>query len=209
VKLSILLPSHNDRNINSFIEQLEKLYIPYEIVICNDRDMRGKGWAIRQALLQAKGDVVAFIDGDGDIPARMLSRMLPFLEDFDIVVGSKRIWKAPLLRKMITHLSRMFIRFLFGLNVDTQTGIKLFKRSAICCWRMNGFIFDVEILARAKRRGVRMIEVPIEAEITKQMSWGALWRTFTESLILWLALSSRAESSMMTLQDVSDTAKLF
>jgi glycosyltransferase involved in cell wall biosynthesis len=186
--LSILLPNHNEKKINLFIEEVEKILPAHEIIIASDRVGRGKGWAVREALQHAKGDQIAFLDSDGDIPPRMLLRLIPFLDDFDVVVGSKRITKAPLHRKIITHLSRIYIRLFFGLVVDTQTGIKLFRREAIEEWKTDGFFFDVEILAKAKRKCMRMIEVPIEVEIKEKMSGKILWRTLCESLCLMFRL---------------------
>lgn len=167
-----------------FVKEVEKELPAHEIIIASDRAGRGKGWAVREALQHAKGDRIAFLDSDGDIPPRMLRRLIPFLDDFDVVVGSKRIWKAPWHRKIITHLSRIYIRLFFGLTCDTQTGIKLFRREALDSWKENSFIFDVEILAKAKKKGMKIIEVPIEAEIKNPMSRKALWNTFLGSIRL-------------------------
>lgn len=183
--LSILIPSHNEENIHAFVEELEKLFPgAHEIIVASDREGRGKGWAVREAILIAQGDEIAIIDGDGDIPARMLARLFPFLEDYDCVVGTKRMSRAPLQRKVITYLSRIYLRVFFGLSVETQTGIKLFRKSALQYWKTDGFLFDIEILRNARRKGMTMIEVPIEAEIKVRLSWKAVWRTFWESITL-------------------------
>lgn len=190
--LSILLPSHNEEGIEAFVEEVERVLPADQIIIARDRYSRGKGWAVREALLHARGDQIAFLDSDGDIPPRMLKRLLPFLEDYDCVVGSKKIYRAPWHRKIITHLSRLYIRIAFGLNVDTQTGIKLFRSEALEYWKTDGFFFDVEVLAKAKRRGMRIIEVPIEAEIKSGMSLKAIYLTLRESVWLWFRLLSHA-----------------
>lgn len=182
--LSIILPNKSEPHIHKFIEEVERILPANEVLISNDPLGRGKGWAIREALLHAKGDIVAFIDSDGDIKARMLLRMLPFIEDYDAVVGSKRITRAPLHRRVLTYASRLYIRLMFGIPFDTQTGIKVFRRSALNYWRTNGFLFDVEILAIAMRRKLKIIEIPIDVEIRKSMSHRAIWRTFCESLCL-------------------------
>jgi glycosyltransferase involved in cell wall biosynthesis len=182
--LSILLPNHNELNIHEFVDECVALGIASEIIVCTDRYGKGKGWATREALKQATGDSIALLDSDGDIPARMLLRLLPFLEDFDVVVGTKRVNHRYIWRRVVTHLSRIYIRGLFGIQVETQTGIKLFRRKALTDWVADGFIFDCEILAKAKRFGMRMIEVPIEAEISAKIMKGAIWRTLKESLTL-------------------------
>jgi len=129
------------------------------------------------------------LDGDGEISARMLLRLLPFLEDFDVVVGSKRITHAPLRRKIMTHVTRIWFRFLFGVQVDTQTGIKLFRRTALESldwnWESNGFCFDLEIISRLQKKGVKIVEVPIECFIRRQLPFKRIWIMFKESLWLW------------------------
>lgn len=186
--LSILIPSSNEVNIHNFIEEIELSMVNpiggYEIIIASDAERKGKGWALRRALENAKGDLIAFIDGDGDIQPRMLWRLFPFLMDFDIVVGSKKMTRAPLQRKIITHLSRLYIRILFGIGVDTQTGIKLFHREALREWKTDGFGFDIEILRNAKRRGMRMIEIPVDAEIKEKMTWRVVCKTLIETVLM-------------------------
>ena len=187
--LSIILPNHNEFNIEAFIREEVEANLPVgEIIVSCDSQSKGKGWALKEALAEAKGDQIAFIDGDGDIPARMLLRLLPFLEDFDVVVGSKRITYAPLRRKIMTHVTRIWFRFLFGVQVDTQTGIKLFRREALealdWSWESNGFIFDAEIIARLQKKGFRIVEVPIECVIRRQLPISRIFKIFGESL--WL-----------------------
>jgi glycosyltransferase involved in cell wall biosynthesis len=182
--LSIILPSHREPEIHRFVDRVAERFPACEIIVSSDSEGRGKGWAIRQAIAHARGEEIAFLDGDGDIHPRMLLRLVPFLEDFDVVVGTKRINHRHLSRRVITTLSRIYIRTIFGLTCDTQTGIKLFRRAAIMDWKTDGFLFDVEILANAQKNGCRIVEVPIEAEITERMSRRAVWKTFLESLTL-------------------------
>ena|SRR3990167_1506974 len=195
--LSIILPNHNEPQIHAFVKEVENRLPVTEIIVSCDQESKGKGWAIREGLAEAKGDQIALLDGDADIPARMLLRLLPFLEDFDVVVGSKRITRAPLRRKIMTHVTRIWFRFLFGVQVDTQTGIKLFRRTALDAldggWEANGFIWDAEVIARLQRQGFKIVEVPIECEIRRQLTFKTIFRIFFESLWLRYRLSFRAK----------------
>jgi glycosyltransferase involved in cell wall biosynthesis len=186
--LSVLIPTRNEKFVMQFAEEIEKTIPVSEIIMSSDPDSRGKGWALREAFNVSRGDTIAFIDGDGEIPCRMLKRLIPFLEDFDVVVGSKRITHSPFRRKIMTHITRIWFRFLFGVYVDTQTGIKLFRRSALDslegCWESNGFVFDCEIIARLQKKGCSMVEVPIECEIRRQVAFKTIFRIAGESI--WL-----------------------
>lgn len=192
--LSVLVPNRNEANIQMFLSECEKILPAHEIVISNDTEGKGKGWALREAFQASIGDQICFIDGDGDIEPRMLLRLLPFLDDFDAVVGSKRIApNAPMRRKVMTHVTRWWFRLLYGVKVDTQTGIKLFRRKALNVfskyWESNGFIFDCEIISNLQKKGYRIVEVPVEAEIKKQLAFKTIFRIFMESLWLKLRLS--------------------
>ena len=174
MRLTVIVPSKNEKNVVQMVDDIEKLS-PAQIVIYNDRYGRGKGWAIREALKEATGDVICFIDADRDIPARMINRLIPFLEDYDIVIGKKRLtgsWQ----RKVITLFSRVFIGLVFGLWIQTQVGIKVFKRSALPSWDNDSFAFDIEILSKAKKAGMRIIEVPVEVSINKGMPLSSIFK---------------------------------
>ena len=191
--LSIILPNHYEATIHEFIAEVEGRFPCCEIIISNDSESKGKGWAIREALRHCKGDQIAMLDGDGEIPARMLLRLLPFLEDFDVVVGSKRLAKtSPLRRKIMTHVTRIWFRFLCGVQVDTQTGIKIFRRLALDAldwsWESNGFIYDCEVIARLQKKGFKIVEVPIECEIRRQLAFKTIFRIAGESVWLWFRL---------------------
>jgi glycosyltransferase involved in cell wall biosynthesis len=189
--MSILIPSKDEPNIQETVAEIEKLFPQAEIIVCNDRYGNGKGWAIRQAVLHCKGDIICFIDGDMDIHPRMIFRLIPFLKDYDIVLGRKQIRKR-LSRRILTILSRIYIRFLFGLPYDTQTGIKLFKKSVIPYWSSNSFSFDVEIIGLAHKNKVSIIEVPVEVtdrgKSAKAVKLSNVLKALLESFKIWINL---------------------
>ena len=188
MSLSILIPCKEEPKIHLMVEKTAKCFPEAQIIVCNDRLGHGKGWAVRQALAEATGEYIAFIDGDLDIHPRMLERLIPFLEDYDIVVGKKNVRRS-FSRRIITRLSRLYIRLLFGFDFDTQTGIKIFHRYALLPWKSDSFIFDLEILVKARSKGLQMAEVPVEVtdhgSSSKPMRLANIFRTFKESLIIF------------------------
>jgi len=171
------------------MEELERMYghMGLQLITFNDHDSHGKGYAVRHAMLCVTGDLVCFMDADGDIHPKMLFRLLPFIADYDIVVGVKPIsghWS----RRLLTFFSRMYLAVAFGVKCDTQTGIKLFRRDAIQPWYSDGWLFDLEILSMAMKRDLRMVEVPVDATPSKKMHFTSIWKTFRESVTLWLEL---------------------
>jgi len=140
---------------------------------------RGKGHAVRQGLLSAKGDVRGFTDADASTPISELDRVLPALQSgSDVVIGSRAIkdpateLDAHLHRRLIGRAFNGLLRILVGLRdqdgrplADTQCGFKWFTADA--CEAIfsratdDGFAFDVEVLLLAKRldRPVREMAV--------------------------------------------------
>lgn len=189
MQLSILIPSKDEPKIKEMVRITEEEFPEaQQIIVCNDSLGKGKGWAVREALKHATGDVICLIDGDLDIHPRMIKRLIPFLKEYDIVVGRKQV-RGSLGRRILTKCSRLYIKLLFGVTNDTQTGIKLFKDYALLPWETDGFMFDLEILAKARMKGLQIIEVPVEVtdhgSTSKPMKLRNVIRAFKESLRLW------------------------
>ena len=186
-RISIISPTRNKRVSKGMETTLCDLYPQARVIMVEDLDCKGKGWAVRQGLKQAEHSIVVFIDGDFDIHPKMIKRLLPFLEDYDVVVGTKNIYALPFRRKIITFLSRLYIRFMFGLTIDTQTGVKAFRMD-LPAWNTDGYAFDIELLAKLKKSGATMVEVPIEAIIKNSMPLKAIWKTLIDSIKIRLSL---------------------
>jgi glycosyltransferase involved in cell wall biosynthesis len=185
--MTILIPSKNEPLICDIIRAAEKEFPDAQIVVSNERDGRGKGWNVRKALEYAKGDIVAIIDGDMDIHPRMIKRMLPFLDDYDVVVGKKQV-RGLLSRRLLTILSRLYIWLMFGFNIDTQTGVKVYKRAALQNWHSDSFAYDIEVLHRARQRGFTIIEVPVDVCNSRGMKLKSVLRCLIESIRIRFSL---------------------
>ncbi|HAX68811.1 MAG TPA: glycosyltransferase family 2 protein [Anaerolineales bacterium] len=134
---------------------------------------RGKGNAIRRGILEAQGEYRFICDADLSMPIEELPKFLPpTLADFDIAIGSREApgairYNEPSYRHLggraINLVIRMFI--LPGLN-DTQCGFKCFHADAAeTLFRQQtlpGWSFDIEILYLARRKKLRLREIPIQ-----------------------------------------------
>lgn len=133
----------------------------------------GKGAAIRQGALAARGAQIFFCDADLSMPIDLLPRFLPPEGSAaDIVIASReapgaRRFGEPALRHLMGRVFNRLVQALVlpGLD-DTQCGFKRLTRAAaqeICGdLRLAGWGFDVELLALARVRGYTIAEVPID-----------------------------------------------
>jgi glycosyltransferase involved in cell wall biosynthesis len=134
---------------------------------------RGKGYSVRNGLLQAAGDIVMFTDADLSAPMEEAERLFTALEDgADVAIGSRWLEKQrqtihqPLYRRFFGRCFNWVTRMVMGLPFkDTQCGFKAFKRSAaqiiFRLQRIERWGFDPEILFIAQKLGYDIREVPV------------------------------------------------
>jgi len=201
--LSVVIPAYNEEarigeSLRRIIPYLRSLHRPFELIVVDDgsRDgtievvrgsingcdrvrilrnkrNRGKGYAVRRGMLEAKGKYVLFTDADLSTPIDELGRFLTWLNDgYDIAIGSRRVSGArievhqPLLRETMGKIFAWLTNFLLVKDIsDITCGFKCFRRSVardlFSRQKLSGWSFDAEILFIAKRRGYKIKEVPI------------------------------------------------
>lgn len=136
---------------------------------------RGKGAAVRRGMLEARGQIRVMCDADGSMPPEQLPRLLaPIIAcKAEISIGSryaegaKTDKKQPAYRVMWSRLCNKVIQRSLVPGVrDTQCGFKAFTaqaaRDLFSVARIDGWAFDLEILALAKRRDYQVAEVGVE-----------------------------------------------
>ena len=135
---------------------------------------KGKGYALKQGVLASKGELVLASDADLSTPIEELSSLLPLISnhEYDVVIGSRAlktstiIIKQPWWRQGMGKIFNRIVTLLVleGFN-DTQCGFKLFSgeaaRSLFKGARIDRFAYDVEILAMARKKDYRILEIPI------------------------------------------------
>jgi dolichyl-phosphate beta-glucosyltransferase len=155
-------------------------------VLRNGRN-RGKGYSVRRGLRAAQGAAILLCDADLSAPIDQLDRLWRAHEDgVDVVIGSRDVPGAhvnprqPLGRRVAARCFRALRRMLMLREIrDTQCGFKLLSRRAaqdiVAFMQVDGWLFDVEMLAVARRRGWRIREV------------GVVWRNDADSRLRTLS----------------------
>jgi dolichyl-phosphate beta-glucosyltransferase len=144
------------------------------VTVIGAPERRGKGRGVREAMAVSRGRVVGFVDADDKTPIQELDRLLPWLEQgCDVVIGSRAAQGARIERPQRLYRrvgSRAFGLFmhlavgLWGLS-DTQCGFKFFRgdvgRDLFARQRIDGYMFDVEILYLAQLGGLGVKEIGV------------------------------------------------
>jgi dolichyl-phosphate beta-glucosyltransferase len=135
---------------------------------------RGKGHALRKGVFASRGEAVLLTDADLSTPIEELSKLLLLIYDnkCDVAIGSRAlalseiIEKQPWWRQSMGKLFNKIVKVLIVDDFrDTQCGFKVFSgdaaRNLFSQAQIDRFAYDVEILALAKKKGYRILEVPI------------------------------------------------
>jgi len=140
---------------------------------------RGKGFAVKQGVKESHGRYVAFADCGCCIPYDYLLKGIDMIKneqlDIDIAHASRKLKKSTIVEQQNFYrriCSLMFKWFLVkvmktcGEFTDTQCGFKVYRgeiaRQLYELCITDGFMFDIEIILRAQKKGFRISEFPIE-----------------------------------------------
>ena len=203
MRFSLCIPMYNENAVIAATAHELDAYMSanfedYEILFCDDgsRDScgdtvralnlpnvrvvgyetnRGKGYAVRTAMLAATGDVRMFTDADLAYGCEVIGRVAEqFLlhPEADLVLGSRNLSKdgyegyTPLRRLM----SKVYLRVLcivggFRLS-DSQCGCKAFRGAAaekiFARCEVDRFAFDFEAILWAVKYGMKIVEMPVK-----------------------------------------------
>lgn len=149
------------------------LQVPHLRVIDNPEN-HGKGYVVRQGLLEAKGQYRVFLDADGSTSITHLETCLPQMEaGYDVVIGSRDIEGAfvqvhqPRYREVMGNGGNVLIRIVLGLwsYPDTQCGFKMLSGKAAeqVASRMvvDRFGFDFELVILSLKLGFKVKQMPV------------------------------------------------
>lgn len=143
---------------------------PRFVVLHEERN--GKGNAVRRGMIEARGEYRFICDADLSMPIEDLPKFLPpAIGDFDIAIGSREApgsirYNEPSYRHIGGRAINLAIRSLIlpGLN-DTQCGFKCFRADVteelFHKQTLTGWSFDIELLHLARRKKLRIREIPI------------------------------------------------
>ncbi len=134
----------------------------------------GKGAAVKTGMLAGRGDYLFICDADLAMPIEEISKFLPTgsnPQPYDIAIASREAagavrYNEPAYRHIMGRVFNFLVQVLAVSGIqDTQCGFKCFTRKAaqhiFPLQQIDGWGFDVELLYIARRKNLRMIEVPI------------------------------------------------
>jgi glycosyltransferase involved in cell wall biosynthesis len=201
------------RTVENALGVLEKLNADFEVIIVDDgscdrtgqiadeiarrntsvkvvhhqRNL-GYGAALRSGFKAATKELVFYTDGDGQFDMSEMPPLLPLMEQYDIVSCYRLNRRDSFVRKINAWCWTKLVCLLFGLKIrDIDCAFKLYKRAIFDKIELSstGALIDAEILARATRKGYRIIQkgvhhYPRTAGVQTGAKWRVILRAFKE-----------------------------
>jgi glycosyltransferase involved in cell wall biosynthesis len=128
----------------------------------------GRGRAVADGFLEARGKIVGFIDIDLEVPADYIPRFVNAINEGNDLAIANRVYDLKLrnLTRWIASKGYIFLRDLLLKTdfQDTEAGYKFFNRQKILPvlkkTKDSGWFWDTEIMVRSKKANLKIIEIP-------------------------------------------------
>lgn len=164
----------NDGSKDGCDKAVEEMGLPCVRVVGYEQN-RGKGYAVRVAMLAAQGDIVMFTDADLAYGTEVIKRVADTFAanpDADMVIGSRNLSKDgyegyTAIRKLASKAYIKVLSIVGGFKLtDSQCGCKAFSGKAVkeifprC--EVDRFAFDFECILWAVKFGMKIVEMPVK-----------------------------------------------
>lgn len=210
------------KTVSDAVKVLQKIARNWEVIVVNDGSQdktgriveslikkeprismithtpnRGYGAALKSGLSNAQYPWIVFTDADGQFDFSEIDEFLANQDKADLIIGYRLHRQDPLLRIFIAKLLQVWNLILFGLWVrDADCGFKLVKKEVvdkIGALKTESAITETEFLARAKKAGFKIIEIPVHHYPRKEGKqtggdFKVVFKAIKESFDLWRVL---------------------
>ena len=174
LRYEIVVVDDGSRDATCAVVEAAMAHIP-NLRLVRQTPNRGKGAAVRLGMLAARGQIRVMSDADGSMSPDQLPRLLaPIIAcKAEVSIGSRYAEgarsdiKQPWYRVLWSRIANQAVQRSLVPGVrDTQCGFKAFTaeaaRDLFARGRIDGWAFDLEILALARRAGYAIAEVGVE-----------------------------------------------
>lgn len=211
MKYTVIVPAYNEeRNIGKLLGKLTS--ITKNVIVVDDgstdktyevarrfgvkvirhKKNRGKTQAVITGLKAARSEGVVLIDGDNQLSPEYIPLFVKELGKCDLVIGNRFLAGA----KFPFHklLANLLIAKLVSLKVhevgDPLNGLRAFRRSKFLDLRGDGFAVDLDMVFKAKRKNLRICQLPVSADYSIQKETSFL--NYVKKAFLYLRLLFQA-----------------
>lgn len=135
-----------------------------EVRVVHHEKNEGYGAALQSGFKNATKELVFYTDGDGQFRLDEITRLLPLIEQYDIVSGYRISRRDSFMRKVNAFMWGTLVNALFKFKIsDVDSAFKLYRRKIFdeITMESRGALIDTEILAKARAKGYTITEVGV------------------------------------------------
>ncbi|MFN4233356.1 MAG: dolichyl-phosphate beta-glucosyltransferase [Bacteroidia bacterium] len=199
ISISVVIPAYNEsanieRSLSAILYYLNNKKFDFEVIVVNDGSKdntlelaqkflpqikiienpgnKGKGYSVKNGMLNATKENVMFLDADLATPIEELENALKYIDEYQVVIGSRNLKDSiiltaqPYYRQLMGKTFAFLARLVAGIKVkDSQCGFKMMKREVaqkiFPKMTITGWCFDVELLFLAQLENYKIKEMPV------------------------------------------------
>jgi glycosyltransferase involved in cell wall biosynthesis len=215
-KLSVILPAKNEKQtIASVVKNILRLLPRAEVIVVNDGSTddtallaeqagarvihhpypKGNGAAVKSGARAANGEVLVFLDADGQHDPADIPRLLARLENYDMVIGARQNGsQANIGRDMANRLYNLLASYMTGQRVEDLTSglrvVRADKFREFLYLLPNGFSYPTTITMAFFRAGYSVAYEPIHASQRNGSSHLKPWKDGVRFLLIIFKIGS-------------------
>lgn len=146
-------------------EVLRKIAKELPITLVSSAQKKGYSKAAWDAFKLARNEVIFFSDSDGQHSPGDFWKMIPFIEDFEVINGYKFPRQDTRMRRFISSAMNLIVWALFGIKLrDINCGFRVIRKEVIDDILKDGIISDfisTELIIRIHKKRYKIVEIPI------------------------------------------------
>jgi len=168
IRLFVVNDGSKATDLNDSAHQIKDVIPDFQWISYSEN--RGKGYALRQGILQSTADFIVYTDIDWPYTEEsMINLIKKLMDNVDAVIGTRNAAyyeHLPDARKRISKMLRAFNAKLLRLKVDdTQAGLKGFRKNVKAIFlstTINRYLFDLEfIYLLSGKKEIKVVGIPI------------------------------------------------
>ena len=192
-KVTVILPTYNESTaISAIVSTIKARYPEFEVIVIDDGSSDdtaaeakkagadvyshpyniGNGAAVKSGIRVASGDVLVFMDGDGQHDPADIEKLLKYIPEFDMVVGARSIGdQASLWRAFGNKIYSWFASYVAKFSIkDLTSGFRAIKLNVVRNFLYllpNTYSYPTTITLGVLRSGLSVKYVPIKTKKRK------------------------------------------
>jgi dolichyl-phosphate beta-glucosyltransferase len=168
----VLIDDGSKDDTLSIVNKIKKDSLNLNIKILKHDNNQGKGRAVKTGVCNSNGDYIIYIDSDNAVSMFDLNLLIPYIKNFDIIIGSRKLNKyvynlsiKRAARRLISLTGYLLNKTLVKGIHDTQCPFKLLPTNLAKIifnkMSIDRYAFDLELLFLAQKNGYSIKEVSV------------------------------------------------